>query len=474
MMNLIRSIKSTSAIIFITIFGFFACSDIPATNPYDPQTPESSQASGSLLGQLVINDLQVDSSFFSSLNVELFSTSPNASLIDSSTPSPEGRFIFPDLVAGSYQLKLNILGFSEVFREVIVSMDEQTDLGQIVLFPQTQELSAQVSLSNQSDAGGIYVQARHEQVLRDSTNTAPDGSFILRLLPETHSLTFSKPGYFSQMITVEWAEGEFLSNDGPLNELVSLIPIPELTATVRGRLETESPIISWSDGAQVKAVFDGGESPAIIQADDSGANFEIGNVPLGLCLIEIKVLGHQSVSLALTITDENDYILDPIVLRSEPVTVQAIANLTDSTSHSDIVVRAHLGEELVATTLTDEEGRFALTLTPQNHRLSFHKDGYYSSEAIIRWFEQEFVIDSEESGQVIRLSPNNTIEQLEPQPQLRARLNGSLASVLPIQVWNDVSQITLVGEESYNGLVQNLENGGGLSNSLVWLWVCMS
>ena len=111
-------------------------------------------------------------------------------------------------------------------------------------------------------------------------------------------------------------------------------------------------------------------------------------------ILQVQWPGFEQKVIDLEIPDRVENVdLDPIVLvpssqESDVLNVQGHIFLEGSDSHEDSVVRARVGGSLVATTLTDEQGQFVLTLPPVDLTLLFSKEGFEELEVDLLYQNQ--------------------------------------------------------------------------------------
>ena len=124
---------------------------------------------------------------------------------------------------------------------------------------------------------------------------------------------------------------------------------------------------------------------------------------LGLYVLNVKVNGHVDYAQAITLGEETR-TLETIELSPITINTGGVVFADGEDTHEQIIVRVRLNDALVSTTLSNEQGAFSLTLSPQNHELSFSKQGFIEQRYLLEWNEDHFVIDDTPISQaVIRL-----------------------------------------------------------------------
>ena len=308
----------------------------------------------------------------------------NASVI----PLGDGTFSADQLQPGLYQLSVTAQGHVQ-YSSLVELTDGETQLEPISLGPvqKSEEavfLTGTVDLAGRDDESGVQVRAFIGQQQQASDLSATNGSFSLRLSPLDHTLTLSKEGYVAKNIEVQWSETrtsfETIVNDQsmPLNEATFTLE-RRLNASLTGELSTSLNQYDWSTVVITLDEIEGDftqEGSAL-----AGGQFNFNSLPTGLYLFSVNAPGHEEVEQIISLgeVERNLGEIELTVVR-ELDNAQGQALLEGLDTHENITVRARVGGSLVATTLTDESGRFIITLPPVNLSLHFSKDGFNSSE----------------------------------------------------------------------------------------------
>jgi hypothetical protein len=120
-----------------------ACSEVPKSNPYDPETPKAQQAVGRLTGRIVL-PTGFDQARFEDARVELAETANPLEVIRLATlemtepvasddgPRETQSFLIPDLPAGRYVLTTFVRGFrAERDGQSLSPLPVELDIGRI-------------------------------------------------------------------------------------------------------------------------------------------------------------------------------------------------------------------------------------------------------------------------------------------------------------------------------------------------------
>ena len=190
-----------------------ACdTELPKSNPYDPDLPEHQKAPATLSGQ-----------------VELEAGEPATAIVEvqpagkTATPNDAGRFTLVDLPPGTYVLRISAPGHASFTQAgLFLSAGEQVDLGEIRLDAARGSLSGNVLLMESEDQeapthGGVMVYVAPETTGRlaagdvgESSMSNPDGTWLLSSVPVgMYRITGSKDEYVpSQAVEYEVTEGQ--------------------------------------------------------------------------------------------------------------------------------------------------------------------------------------------------------------------------------------------------------------------------
>ncbi|MCK6573893.1 hypothetical protein L6V77_22680 [Myxococcota bacterium] len=156
-----RRIGLSMAIGLVALGGaLLACSDITATNPYDPATPESQQAPGALRGEVRLLRFAAPDTILSAV-LELLPPDGGRA-VGLRHPDADGHFAFESVPAGQYLLRAALPGFVPETRSVTVVRGETSDLGVIALQhdaqgPDAVAFAGRVRLRGETDHGGTTV-----------------------------------------------------------------------------------------------------------------------------------------------------------------------------------------------------------------------------------------------------------------------------------------------------------------------------
>jgi hypothetical protein len=113
--------------------------------------------------------------------------------------------------------------------------------------------------------------------------------------------------------------------------------------------------------------------------------------------------------------------------------------LGNKEDHSGILIRAAIGGQPVASTLTAADGSWALQASRVNHTLSFEKSGFTTVSLDVTWDASDGRF--EVGGEPLRdLTPTTLL------PIQDASLSGKLTSSIPITSWSTIGAVTLYSE----------------------------
>ncbi len=218
---------------------------------------------------------------------------------------------------------------------------------------------------------------------------------------------------------------------------------------ISGQLTSSLAGLDWARRATVTLIGPGGRTSLEVQSTGALS----GRLrTLGLHALEINAEGHLPLTRVLSI-EGGDQDLGTLVLTPEQssqersVVLRGNARLQGETLHAGIIVQARLDGALIASTLTDSAGDFALPLGRLSVTLRFSREHYANAEVEARWTPEAdtFTLDGALAGEWtgVELLPNRS-----------ASLRGQLASSVNVRDWPATATVTLSGSNtSRNALI---------------------
>ncbi|MEE2788364.1 MAG: pentapeptide repeat-containing protein, partial [Myxococcota bacterium] len=179
----------------------FACSEIAATNPYDPNTPIAQQAKGRVSGQLVLPEGYRSAMTFEDVEIQLVPAATGPTTALKVGVNGRGEFTFDRVPAATYQLTSRVSGFEPVNLLVTVSRGQSRRLDAIELSPvdltgqaNRQWITGRVQLTGrrQNAHGNVEVSTLGGPYF---TRTTDEGLFELEVPPNTYTLRFNHPDF---------------------------------------------------------------------------------------------------------------------------------------------------------------------------------------------------------------------------------------------------------------------------------------
>lgn len=358
--------------------ALWACSEVPATNPHDPEAPASARAPGVVTGSLAPPagyslDRLADAA------VELRRLSDPTDVAFDATIDGEGRFTLEGVVPGTYEVTVRVVGMRAPPANVEVPIDGRVDLGLLQLEAVTDAFVTGVARRAGVAAGdqqGIFVQALGTP---DNATTGDDGRFLLQVTPGTHTLRATAPGYAPvERANVEVAAGE----------TVDLSDMPLELDGAPGRLRG---VVKLAPGFDADAigntthvrVFAGEESDPHATLEPSGeeAAFQF-ELAAGTWRLEIERRGFQTDTRTLDLTPGADDDIGVVTLfplgQSRGVfTGRAELAGQPEGEHGGTRVEV-VGTPYVA--LTTADGRYQLAVLSGRYGLKFSHPGYGTGE----------------------------------------------------------------------------------------------
>ncbi len=355
-----------------------ACSEVPATNPHDPEAPASTRAPGVVTGSLAPPagyslDRLADAA------VELRRLSDPTEVAFDATLDGEGRFTLEGVVPGTYEVTVRVVGMRAPPANVEVPIDGRVDLGVLQLEAVTDAFVTGVARRAgvaADDQQGIFVQALGTP---DNATTGADGRFVLQVTPGTHTLRATAPGYAPvERANVEVAAGETVDlSDMPLE-------LAGAPARLRGvvKLAPGFDADEIGDATRVR-VFAGEESEphATVepQGEEAAFQFELG---AGTWRLEIDRRGFQPDVRTLELipgADEDLGVITLFPLGQSRGVLTGRAELAGQPEGEHGGTRVEVvGTPFVA--LTTADGRYQLAVLSGRYRLKFSHPGYGTGE----------------------------------------------------------------------------------------------
>lgn len=359
------------------------CSDVTATNPYDPATPAAQREPGRVQGALSLPDgFDRDAAFADPAVVLLVDATGEArsatiEIVDDDE-ALDGRFTFDAVRAGVYLVRPRVPGF------VAADVPIQVDIAQRVRLPalpleaptSTQAIEGVAHLDGADPAGhrGILVEADGTPF---TAATNAEGRFHLPISDGSHTLRFGFAGYDPETRDVEVDAG-VVRLDAP-------VLLRGLPGDVRGAVLPAADYGAARSlaGANVKlrAPDDPDAQPVASAPVGPDGAFLVDAVPLGTWALQATSRGFASPPQVLTITP--GVALTAAALRLEPVVDAQLAGratLAGADTHGGVEVIA-VGTPHATTTGPD--GAWALDVPAGVHTLRFAHPGYEAATAEI-------------------------------------------------------------------------------------------
>ncbi len=381
---------------------------------------------------------------------------------------PDGRFAFEQALprGGPFSIRVQWPGFLPLERAFVAPLDQETfdvEVLELVAEAQDEETAAVLGglaqLQGQNEHTDIVVRAFVGDALVATTLTDDTGRYVMQASRVDHRLRFSKENFIDRELEVSWDEGNqrFVVDEAPLETFEGVVLQADRSASVVGALSSPLENIQWPVVAQV-TLIGGGESRALPVLPDGTFSAEL--LQPGLYGLATDVRGHlatsQVVELGSGVTELETIALVPqFEAPEEAVTMRGRmlrGDVAPDGDHAGIVVRARIGDDLVATTLTDTDGTFVLTASPVTYQLDFALEGYAPRDITVLWDE----VDERFEFNAVAL---DAVDDLTLTPNPTATLTGRLDSPLDIEDWGGRAFVTLQGDD-FERIETVLSNGG--------------
>ncbi len=364
-----------------------ACSEVPATNPFDPSTPAAQQATGRVSGRLVLPDGFAWDGPRAGATIELRAAENPNEVAYSAVVDAEGAFAIADVGAGAYTAAFVVPTMSADAVALVVPRGGAVDLGEIPLRAVAESsLQGKARRAGEADDahGGIFV-----QVVGTPYNalTSADGTFRIALTAGTFTVRASAAGYGTVDRQVELGGGQALVLDEPLE-------LSGAPAAVRGTIVLPSGFDERGLEALSVRLFAGGadmpQATAALQRTSAPeerpivAAFDFGDLAAGPWRLRIDsdsfhpfqrdfrlAVGEQADLGAIALFDvaaeAPGYLTGKALLAGQP-----------DDGHGGTRVEV-LGTPFVALTVAD--GSYRVAVGPGRYRVRFVHDGYGTGEA---------------------------------------------------------------------------------------------
>ncbi len=115
------------------------------TNPYDPSAPGSVQATGGLTGR--VERVRFDGERVPAAGASVRLTTDADAEVAQGTADEDGRYVFGDLVAGTYRIEATLQGHSGAAAIASIALGEDAQAGALLLTPLGASLQGVVQTS---------------------------------------------------------------------------------------------------------------------------------------------------------------------------------------------------------------------------------------------------------------------------------------------------------------------------------------
>jgi hypothetical protein len=233
-----------------------------------------------------------------------------------------------------------------------------------------------VRLEGQEDEGhgGVRIEAVAREFATVSTS---EGRFTLPTPPGDYTIRFSAQGYETKAIPM------VIVMDGQLRTLDDVLLQRDLSGQLKGQLQSLIAGYEWAT-AQVKLSNAGEER---LGSPNNEGQFSFDLLQPGSYLLEVQAAGHVRYVEPILVRRDGQTELETINLAPAYLPMVGLAFLDDQQAqnngvHQGIRVDSFVGDELVASTQTNESGRYQMMAGAIDYRLRFVRSG--EPTAIVR------------------------------------------------------------------------------------------
>ena len=439
--------------VLLFLFCLSACqSPLDPTNPFDPEANIETQQSGEIRGKVSLPE--GFEHLIDRVSVSLRRQRELSVAFQDLTLDSVGSFSFDELRDDRYQLIIVLSGFNTERLSLNVGIGELIDLGTIPLSPlvseETGEISVGVmgkvkrSLSPEGEQGGILIEAVDTPF---ATVSASDGRFYLPLPPREHTLRFSADHYQSARLFSVTVDADQITQ---LEDTVILQP---QSSQLRGSVSLDGRTRDVPLSSVIVRLLDHQDSPsteaiATTTLDEFG-RFIFDEVPVQQIWVSVTCEAYYPQLRPILVEVGNVVESGHFDLRSTPrpsppsdAPLRGKAIFADRESHEGLLVEVRRAGVLIASVGTEASGEYALNLDTDDYSLSFSAPFYITQQLEVVWDEEDLRFEVEGS-------PLSGRAPIILEPELSARIEGTLYSPLPLidrGPWPDVSIIRLIGE----------------------------
>lgn len=361
----------------------WACADVPATNPHDPATPRSQQASARLSGSVALPD-SFDRAVLQAAAVHLIDLAAPAQAAGTAPVEPDGSFAFPNVSPGQYTVAPRLEGFTAAAVTVSLGLGQTLTLATIELRPADGaaggQIEGDVQLHGQPEDhhGGVRVEAigtPYWDLTRD------DGTFTLPVPAGRYDLSFSRRGYAAGAVT------NVRVDTGATTRLSAVVELASNPGRILGKVVLPD---GFGDGERLQRLaitcYDDDDQPLRHANPEVDGRFEVSEVPSGLWRMAFDGAGFEPIDIRVVVDPGARVDLGTVrmVLGADGERLGAIEGVARrlgeqaDDAHGGVAVGAE-GTPFAAT--TTPEGRFRLSVTPGRHDLRFRANGYHEGRA---------------------------------------------------------------------------------------------
>jgi type II secretory pathway pseudopilin PulG len=228
-----------------------------------------------------------------------------------------GWFALRNLASpGRYTVTISREGFGTESRNVVIDSAGAPQLN-VTLARAIGSMSGITSTNDRGPTGGVTVSvagAAFASATSSISQQGTAGGFLIENIPipGSYTVTFSKPGYVSQVLLVELDPRSGTANPSGVN-----VELVMETAVVRGTVFASSG--TFAPQAKVK-LSDGSTIFEVLSANDSAGTFEFTNIPVGAYTLSASLLGTRETVVPIN--------LQPGGVRVENLTLGTQAAIT--------------------------------------------------------------------------------------------------------------------------------------------------
>ena len=363
----------------------FGCANISPTNPFDPQTPAAQQATGTVLGRVVVPQ-NVDAAVLVTARLVLRNLAADQAVVAQVSPDPQGRYRMDDVVAGTYAVELALPGYFATPATAVVGIGQTVTVADLSISVDERALGTIVGrarLQGAPDDGNAGI--RVEVVGAPSLAfTGDDGTFRLDAAAGLHDLAFSFRGFGATAypgVRVELGAETTLPHEIVLNARPGRVRV---TFALPPGFEDPDRLRATSVRLVAVDAAPDAEASDVGVPDGLPGRFLLDDVLPGAWRLEASLLGFADISVRVALAPGEDYDAGRLVFA--PASESDFGAIVGQVRWSGAPADGCAGtgvrlKDAPFATATAADGSFRLAAPAGSHVVQFVRPGFTAPDA---------------------------------------------------------------------------------------------